>query len=42
MNDLDYIVKHLSLSERAAQLAEEAARWRQRLEGRGDSDGQTN
>ena len=25
MNDLDYIVKHLSLSERAAQLAEEAA-----------------
>ena len=25
MNDLDYIVKHLSLSERVAQLAEEAA-----------------
>lgn len=25
MNDLDYIVAHLSLSERAAQLAEEAA-----------------
>ena len=25
MNDLDYIVKHLPLSERAAQLAEEAA-----------------
>ena len=25
MNDLDYIVRHLSLDERLAQLAEEAA-----------------
>lgn len=41
MNDLRYIVGRLSLSERLAQLAEEAARWRRRLEERGrDGDGE--
>lgn len=47
IEDIRYIEEHLPLSERLAQLAEEAAelaqaaRWRRRLEERGrDGDGE--